>query len=186
MVTHLNNEFDFLRLVHEIKGIDLIVVEFVSQYCVICRAIIPKLEKLAKEETLRVIKFYRVDIDEMPSVAEEYEIVDLPTFLFIRNGRIIKRFVGSKMETFQKEYLDVMAVINKERQVKETKSQLALCSNEIPNRQGKLFSNVEFLNRDRSRSTVMNESLLSTTSSRSDTNKSASGSKTRVDKENPK
>ncbi|NP_001236031.1 uncharacterized protein LOC100306506 [Glycine max] len=77
----------------------LIVVDFTASWCGPCRFIAPVLAEIARHAP-QVI-FLKVDVDEVRPVAEEYSIEAMPTFLFLKDGKIVDKVVGAKKEELQ-------------------------------------------------------------------------------------
>ena len=58
------------------------IVDFYADWCAPCRAIAPYLEEIAKEYDGQLY-IYKVNVDEAPEVANAFNIVGIPTLLFI-------------------------------------------------------------------------------------------------------
>ncbi|XP_062097839.1 thioredoxin H1-like [Humulus lupulus] len=89
---HSKNEWDD----HFQKGKDskqLVVVDFTAAWCGPCRIIAPAFDELAKN-TPNVL-FLKVDIDELLDVSTEWKIRSVPTFLFIKEGKLVDSFSGA-------------------------------------------------------------------------------------------
>nr|AEM42995.1 thioredoxin H [Siraitia grosvenorii] len=71
----------------------LIVVDFTASWCGPCRAIAPLFTELAKNNP-NVI-FLKVDVDELNTVASEWEINAMPTFVFLKEGKVLHKIVGA-------------------------------------------------------------------------------------------
>lgn len=41
------------------------------------------------------VDFLKIDIDELPDVAEELDVSSVPTFIFYRNQAVFQRIVGA-------------------------------------------------------------------------------------------
>ncbi|BAT77733.1 hypothetical protein LR48_Vigan09g027400 [Vigna angularis] len=74
----------------------LIVVDFTASWCGPCRFIGPVLVEIAKKMTH--VTFLKVDVDELESVSREWEIEAMPTFLFLKEGKLVDKVVGAKKE----------------------------------------------------------------------------------------
>ena len=83
-------EEDFKEKIKEGK----VVVDCFATWCGPCKMLSPILDQVARES--EGISFYKIDIDEAESVAEEYEISSIPTILVFENGELKNTSVGLK------------------------------------------------------------------------------------------
>ncbi|KAL4584257.1 hypothetical protein LXL04_008853 [Taraxacum kok-saghyz] len=74
----------------------LVVVDFTATWCGPCRMIAPIFADLAKK--MPNVVFLKVDVDELESVAQEYSVEAMPTFLFLKDGEIVHKVVGAKKD----------------------------------------------------------------------------------------
>ncbi len=72
-----------------------IVLDFSATWCGPCKQLAPIIEELAKEYEGR-IAVGKCDIEEADDLTNEYGIRNIPTVLFIKNGQVVDKFVGSK------------------------------------------------------------------------------------------
>ncbi|KAL1199711.1 Thioredoxin H1 [Cardamine amara subsp. amara] len=77
----------------------LVVVDFTASWCGPCRFIAPFFADLAKK--LPNVIFLKVDIDELKSVASDWAIEAMPTFMFLKEGKILDKVVGAKKDELQ-------------------------------------------------------------------------------------
>ena len=65
------------------------LVDFSATWCGPCRMLEPNLEELSKEYNV-----LQVDIDKFMDLADNYEILSVPTLLLFKNGELVKQSSG--------------------------------------------------------------------------------------------
>jgi thioredoxin 1 len=73
----------------------LVLVDFWATWCGPCRMVAPVLEEIGAEysDTITIAK---LDIDENPSVARDYQVLSVPTLILFKGGEPVKQIVGAK------------------------------------------------------------------------------------------
>ena len=71
-----------------------ILIDFWADWCGPCKAIAPRIEELSEKYAGRVF-FGKVDIDKNPKTADSFGVRSIPTLLLLKNGKEVKRIVGS-------------------------------------------------------------------------------------------
>lgn len=90
MVQVIKSESEFSTA---IKADKLVVVDFFAVWCGPCKMIAPMLEKFSQQYSN--VAFYKVDVDELPSVAQSQEVTSMPTLLFFKSGELVGKVIGA-------------------------------------------------------------------------------------------
>ena len=72
-----------------------IVLDFSAAWCGPCKQLAPIIEELSEEYAGR-IAVGKCDIEEADDLTMEYGIRNVPTVIFIKDGKVVDKFVGSK------------------------------------------------------------------------------------------
>ena len=71
-----------------------ILVDAWAPWCGPCRVIGPVLDQLAAESQGRY-RIAKLNVDENPQIASQYQISSIPTMLIFKNGKLIDRLIGA-------------------------------------------------------------------------------------------
>lgn len=75
-----------------INSPNTVVVDFFADWCGPCKMLSPVLEKL--DAMNPDVDFYKVNIDENPSLADEFEVRSIPNVVIFKNGQAADRSIG--------------------------------------------------------------------------------------------
>lgn len=75
-----------------------VLVDFLAPWCGPCRMVSPTIDEIARENKFGV-KFVKVNVDENPSIASEYNIQSIPTIAIFKNGKIIRTTIGAQSKS---------------------------------------------------------------------------------------
>ncbi len=89
MAEHISSEDEFKDALSQ----ELVVIDFSANWCGPCRTIAPFFNSLPLKYTN--VKFYKIDVDELPDVVQSSDITGMPTFISYKNGEEVDRVVGA-------------------------------------------------------------------------------------------
>ncbi len=81
--------------VSEVPQQGAVVIDFFATWCGPCKRIAPTYENLSKAFT--TVKFLKVDVDESPELVDKYSIQAMPTFVFLKDGQVVKKVEGADL-----------------------------------------------------------------------------------------
>lgn len=70
-----------------------VVVYFWAEWCNPCKQMSPLYEDYGK--TQDVAEMYKLDVDANQVIAQQYNVMSIPTFLLFKNGQVVAQNVGS-------------------------------------------------------------------------------------------
>ena len=103
MVQVIQSEAEFQTA---IQASNLVVVDFFATWCGPCKMIAPMLEKFSNDYSN--VTFYKVDVDQLPTVASSQEVTSMPTLLFFKSGELVGKVVGANVGAI-KQNIDKLA-----------------------------------------------------------------------------
>ncbi|KAI0017624.1 thioredoxin-like protein [Xylariomycetidae sp. FL0641] len=84
-VHNLATKADFEEAV---KNNKMVVLDCFATWCGPCKAIAPIYANLSNDEANKDVFFAKIDVDEMPEVAQELGVTSMPTFLVFKDGKL--------------------------------------------------------------------------------------------------
>lgn len=92
-VTAMINKFEANNFDQEVMNSSQpVMVDFWAPWCTYCRALEPALEEFAQDTP--DLKIGKVNVDEEPELARQFNIRTIPTVLLIQNGKILEKKVA--------------------------------------------------------------------------------------------
>jgi len=83
---------------HQTKN-KIVLVDFWAAWCAPCRVMAPVLNEVVGELSGNS-HVGKVDIEQYQSLAQKYKVRGIPTFILLKNGTEVNRFVGIKNKEF--------------------------------------------------------------------------------------
>lgn len=71
-----------------------VLIDFYADWCGPCKMMSPVVEELAKEYEGKA-KVAKINVDQEPEIAEKYDVMSIPNFVFIKNGKLVDQQIGA-------------------------------------------------------------------------------------------
>lgn len=95
-VNPINSKSSFETSVVQASHGRVVLLDCFATWCGPCKAIAPKISAMSQEEKYKnSVDFYKIDVDEVPDVAQELGIRAMPTFLIYKDGEKVEEVVGA-------------------------------------------------------------------------------------------
>lgn len=69
-----------------------VLLDFYADWCAPCRMLGPVVSKFASEHSN--IKVGKINVDEQSELAQEFQVMSIPTLVVIKNGKIVNQSTG--------------------------------------------------------------------------------------------
>lgn len=71
-----------------------VMVDFWAEWCNPCKALSPVIDELAEEYSGRII-FCKVNVDQEHELAEQFNVMSIPTVLIFKGGDMVNPMIGA-------------------------------------------------------------------------------------------
>lgn len=72
----------------------VVLLDFWASWCGPCKVMTPIVDELARDYAGQNILIAKVNTEQQPALAEHFQIRSIPTIMFIKDKKIIKKFQG--------------------------------------------------------------------------------------------
>ena len=74
-------------------------MDFWASWCGPCRMVSPIVDEIA-EESPAGVKVCKVNVDEQPELAQQFQVMSIPTLLVMKDGKPVASSVGARPKQF--------------------------------------------------------------------------------------
>ena len=71
-----------------------VLLDFWASWCGPCRMVGPIIDEIAAEHP--EYKVVKINVDEEPELASEFQVVSIPTLVVMKNGHIVHQSAGAR------------------------------------------------------------------------------------------
>ena len=71
-----------------------VLLDFWASWCGPCRMVGPIIDEIAEER--EDIKVCKINVDEEPELANEFQIMSIPSLMVVRDGKVVSRSAGAR------------------------------------------------------------------------------------------
>lgn len=71
-----------------------VFIDFWASWCGPCQMMAPVVEELSEE--IADVKFAKVNVDEQPELARQFQVMSIPTMVLLKEGKIVDTTIGAQ------------------------------------------------------------------------------------------
>ncbi len=71
-----------------------VLLDFWASWCGPCRMVSPVVDEIAEERS--DIKVGKINVDEEPELASQFQIMSIPTLMVIKDGKVTNKAMGAR------------------------------------------------------------------------------------------
>ncbi|MCR5625150.1 MAG: thioredoxin [Lachnospiraceae bacterium] len=72
----------------------LVLVDFYADWCGPCKMMAPVIAQIADE--VSDVKVGKLNVDDSPNTAGQFNIMSIPTLLYVKGGQVVNQSVGAQ------------------------------------------------------------------------------------------
>jgi thioredoxin len=78
----------------EISTGNSVLIHFTAEWCAPCKRMQPNIEIFTQENP--ELKYFKIDVDELHSIASDFEVRSVPTLIAYKNGKQFSKKIGAQ------------------------------------------------------------------------------------------
>ena len=71
-----------------------VFIDFWASWCGPCKMVSPVVDQLSEE--VSDVKFAKVNVDEQPELARQFQVMSIPTMVLIKEGKVVDTTIGAQ------------------------------------------------------------------------------------------
>ena len=71
-----------------------VLIDFYANWCMPCKMLAPVIEEIANE--VQDVKICKVNVDEQAELAQQFQIMSIPTLVVMKNGKVVNKTMGAR------------------------------------------------------------------------------------------